>query len=298
LIQVNASPLRWPDTARVEIDMDTREPSAPSRQPAGLAQRAPVAVFLAITFAWAWSLWGYWLFAMPPGGIVITPAFMVTAIVGGLAPSSAAIVTAWMLSGRAGVSSLLGGVLNWRASPLWYLLALAIVPLASLISALLQSAFIGPLKPVDPALIAVAAIWPLMAALGEEFGWRGFLFPRLLQRFGYIGAALVIGIIWGLWHLPADYVGLKGMGEWFWLAFLLNGPVVLTAHALIMAFISKRSGGNLLLMILYHWSITASAMLFPAAGSDSLSSLAATGLGCMVLWLIAIVLWAIETRRP
>jgi membrane protease YdiL (CAAX protease family) len=38
--------------------------------------------------------------------------------------------------------------------------------------------------------------------LGEEIGWRGFLTPLLVRRFGFTGGSIVIGIIWTLWHVP------------------------------------------------------------------------------------------------
>ncbi len=38
--------------------------------------------------------------------------------------------------------------------------------------------------------------------LGEEIGWRGFLQPRLVERFGLDGGIIAVGLIWGLWHLP------------------------------------------------------------------------------------------------
>jgi len=255
-----------------------------------LAKRAPLTIFLLGTFLWAWALWGYWVFAMPPGGLVVTPAFILCAIIGGLAPSLTAIAVSWHIAGRPEVRRLIGDLGNWRATPLNYVLALGIFPLVTLVSMLLQPLILGPLKPVDPAIIAMALIWPIMAALGEELGWRGFMFPRLIGRFGLIGAALIVGPIWGIWHLPADYIALKAYGDLFWLAFLVNGPFVLTAHALVMAWLWRRSGGNLLLMVLYHFSVTASAMLTPAGGQDW-TGLASAAFTAILLWIVAIGLW-------
>ena len=56
--------------------------------------------------------------------------------------------------------------------------------------------------------------------LGEELGWRGFLLPRLAARQGPLRASLVVGLLWGLWHLPAFWlpgtgkVGSPAMGSW------------------------------------------------------------------------------------
>lgn len=46
---------------------------------------------------------------------------------------------------------------------------------------------------------------PFLNALpcfGEEWGWRGFLVPRLLKRFKVVPTLLISGVIWGLWHAP------------------------------------------------------------------------------------------------
>jgi membrane protease YdiL (CAAX protease family) len=47
-----------------------------------------------------------------------------------------------------------------------------------------------------------------LAALGEEVGWRGFMFPTMQKLWGYKKALLVSGGIWACWHLPAIFFGL------------------------------------------------------------------------------------------
>jgi uncharacterized protein len=53
-----------------------------------------------------------------------------------------------------------------------------------------------------PMLLTVSVMGELVWGVGEELGWRGFLFPRLLQRFGFHGACLISGSIWAVWHYP------------------------------------------------------------------------------------------------
>jgi len=53
-----------------------------------------------------------------------------------------------------------------------------------------------------PGMLDTFLIALLFVALGEEPGWRGFLLPRLQQRFAPLTADLVLGAIWALWHLP------------------------------------------------------------------------------------------------
>lgn len=49
--------------------------------------------------------------------------------------------------------------------------------------------------------LSIAPIVNFIPAFGEEFGWRGYLLPKLLP-IGRKKALVISGIIWGLWHLP------------------------------------------------------------------------------------------------
>ena len=46
-------------------------------------------------------------------------------------------------------------------------------------------------------------------ALGEEIGWRGLLTPLMVERLGFTGGSVLVGLIWAAWHMPlllfADY---------------------------------------------------------------------------------------------
>ncbi len=71
---------------------------------------------------------------------------------------------------------------------------------------------------------------------------------------------------------------------------------MLTAHSVIMAWLWQQTGGSLLVAVLYHFSITASAILAPTAGTEGPSGLAAAALGATLLWLVAIAL-LVSRRR-
>ena len=92
-----------------------------------------------------------------------------------------------------------------------------------------------------PLLFTVGVIGEVVWALGEELGWRGFLFPRLQQRFGFHGACLISGSIWAVWHYPeilwADYNA--GTNAVFALTCF---TVMIVALAYIMGYLRARSG--------------------------------------------------------
>jgi membrane protease YdiL (CAAX protease family) len=46
----------------------------------------------------------------------------------------------------------------------------------------------------------------LFGALGEEYGWRGYLLPELTKQYGKVKSTALIGIVWGLYHVPATFL--------------------------------------------------------------------------------------------
>lgn len=55
----------------------------------------------------------------------------------------------------------------------------------------------------QPYLIPLFLLLSLISGpLNEEFGWRGYALDPLLLKFGYVKASLILGFIWGIWHLP------------------------------------------------------------------------------------------------
>jgi uncharacterized protein len=84
--------------------------------------------------------------------------------------------------------------------------------------------------------------------LGEEFGWRGFALPRLIERFSPRHAAILLGLIHTLWHVPLFFIGDMPQAHVFFPTFAVG----VLAIAVIDTFLYLRTDGNLLLAILVH----------------------------------------------
>jgi membrane protease YdiL (CAAX protease family) len=94
----------------------------------------------------------------------------------------------------------------------------------------------------------VFVIQSLGSSLGEELGWRGLALPLLQSRYRALAASLLIGLMWGLWHLPLywfDHAGFEGF-----ISFLL----LITLDAVIYTWIYNRTQGSLLLVVMFHTS--------------------------------------------
>jgi hypothetical protein len=92
-----------------------------------------------------------------------------------------------------------------------------------------------------------------LAAVGEEFGWRGYALPRLQTRIGAVHASLVIGLTLAAWHLPY-YADPSIHPLPFWIDFGLFG-VMLVSQSVLATWIYNGTGGSVLATILYHHSI-------------------------------------------
>lgn len=106
-----------------------------------------------------------------------------------------------------------------------------------------------PPMPVLLAVLLVAALIfapfiNMIPAFGEELGWRGLLYPTLTERMSMRAAALVTGVIWGLWHAPVIAMGHNyGMGYvGFPIAGILTMTLMCTAMSCWFCWLRQRSG--------------------------------------------------------
>lgn len=139
---------------------------------------------------------------------------------------------------------------RWKANPLWVLLSLfacaAIHVTATALFALLgghPSEWFHP--PENAEAVAALVVFPL----GEEFGWRGFAYPRLTKRFGLVKGSLLLGAMWGLWHLGYGVTPEKAAFEP--LGFVL-GMVELPLYSLLIAWVLERTNRSMAVAIAFH----------------------------------------------
>lgn len=224
----------------------------------------PNVAFFTFTFAWTWAI----VFALIFTGAVKdvskpTPVFIISGLICGLSPSLSAILVAGICKGRQGIQELLGRF-RWPGRGKWYAVALLTVPLATVLTTLCSALFLREYRfALTVPLLAMGVVWPFFSAFGEEFGWRGYVLPQLLQCMSPLKAGLLLGVVWELWHLPMHYIGYQAYGKYMLPAYLIV-TASMVIHSVIMAQIFSRTGGTLKTMILYHWTITGSSILLGA----------------------------------
>lgn len=173
--------------------------------PHGTAGKAlPLLAFMVLTFGWTWGFWAAVSLIGPPELGLSGALFLVSAF----GPGVAAFVTVLSFEGKAGFACWIARCLRWRLGWRWYALALLAPPFAMGLALGLHAVSGGtiPGMPVQGSILfSVAQVLLIMlfgGPLGEEFGWRGYALPALTDLLGWRRAAVLIGVIWGLWHLP------------------------------------------------------------------------------------------------
>jgi uncharacterized protein len=109
-------------------------------------------------------------------------------------------------------------------------------------------------------LIVVAQ---LIGACGEELGWRAFLQPHLEQRYSRLTSAIIVGILWGTWHVM--YVS---DGPLFFVLFVL----LTVAFSVIMAELTS-GVSRLPVAGVFHWLINLATLLFINFANGSLADI-------------------------
>lgn len=150
--------------------------------------------------------------------------------------------------------------------------------------------------------ILLGPVLNFITAFGEEWGWRGYLFPKLIERFKILPTLLISGVIWGLWHAPITVLG-HNYGTDYW-GYPVLGILAMCVFCIVMgtflSFITLRSG-SCIPAVFAHGAINAmvnAGLLFSFTGGDPFIGPMPTGiLGGSVFIVCAVVMALLLMRR-
>jgi membrane protease YdiL (CAAX protease family) len=214
-----------------------------------LVKRHPLITFFVLAYALSWILESPLVFLRD--SVTDTQGLILTILASNV-PSVLGIVLTATVFGRGALRKLLGRLLIWRVNPLWYLL-LVLGPAALVAGVVPLNALMGgPALSLGMPLLGIAVFLAFHivpgSALGEEIGWRGYVLPRLQSRMSALSAALIIGPIWALWHLPLWLTGEPGRTPTLYAGFVVS----VIALSVILTWVYNSTRGSLLMVVLLH----------------------------------------------
>src|SRR5215204_2775400 len=223
--------------------------------------------------------------AVGPGGIPATKEQFTTMPLGAIlsalvGPSVSGILLTGLLYGREGFRDLFTRITKWRVGARWYAVALLTFPLVFtavlLALSLLSPEFLPRIFTASDrtALLLMGIAVGLTAGIFEELGWTGFAVPTLLgrPRYGVLGTGLIVGVLWGAWHLPINFwasgvtAGELSLAVFLpvWLLGILVGSLV--AFRVLMVWVYERTGSMLVAMLMHVSLATFTFILTPPLG--------------------------------
>jgi len=183
-----------------------------------------------------------------------------------IGPTLAAFLITAFTEGKLGVKALWRRFWNRYLSFKWLLVTLLCYEALRLAANLVARAIDGQPYPIFDTSTPLWMIIPLFigafisSGMGEEFGWRGYVLPRLQAKWNALTSSIVLGLLWAAWHIPAFIIPnvspLYQRNFWEWL------PMVLL-YTFIFTWIFNNSKGSVLAAALLHAAMNTSVVLLP-----------------------------------
>ena len=211
--------------------------------------KASIASFFVLTIIF--TLPAYVLVALTGLNIILSPemvfAFIPLAVI---APICAALVLTYRKSGGIGVKKLLKRSFDYKRvkNKKWFWPTILLMPLLiSLVfgvSSLLELELLPALLPLIAAPIALIGFF--LATLFENIGWMAYAFEPMRNRWGLFKSTLLLGVIWGLWHVPM-YIFTIPEPE-----MIVAQVIVLITLRFIIVWLYSNTGKSVFIAILFH----------------------------------------------
>jgi len=225
---------------------------------------------------------------------------------GALSSSLAAIVLVLIEGRKGGLRELLSRALIWRVGIQWWAIALFFMIVPSVASLYLYNLLGGPavdwsgLKPLY-TVIPDFIFLTIAAGIGEEFGWRGFLLPRLQTRYNALASALIVGFAWATWHIPLFFIEgtsqyEQGMQSGLLLAILGYSAFVI-ANSVLFTWLFNNTRGSVLLAAVFHGASNTWAVYLGMGNSPFGGILTLMALSVLITAVIVVVAGAKDLSR-
>ncbi|HQY92393.1 CPBP family intramembrane glutamic endopeptidase [Caldilinea sp.] len=218
------------------------------KDPMTSLKRHPLIAFFVLAYALPWLVWGTSIAEVR--GLLSFHIPQPLAFWIGL--TLATFGVAALSGGAPAVRDLLSRMVRWRVAPIWYVAALLLPGVLSVVAIGLFLALggtneVGVLLSLQ-ALLPALLFYIFFFLLTEETAWRGFALPRLQAKYSALVASLILGVLWGFWHLPLVFIPGSFQATTPFIGFVLSA----VATSVIATWLFNHSQGSVLIAAIFH----------------------------------------------
>jgi membrane protease YdiL (CAAX protease family) len=241
----------------------------------GWIARHPLLAFFGLAFSISWSFMladGLGSYGLIPFRLTLNGPGLILVLLMSYGPTFAALIVSWASEGGAGIRTLFGRLLPWRAGLHWYVLVLLGPAILSFGTSKLQELLGATLRPL-PAPALQLVLMSLLASIirsivnGEELGWRGYALPRLQERYNALTASLILGVLWFAFHVPIMFIPGSVAGSQT-LDTALPFLIGVLAMSVFITWIFNSTSGSMLPIMLLHGAYNTWPELFMVIGGN------------------------------
>lgn len=214
--------------------------------------------YFAVAFGISWFMWLFPVLASRGVLSLSHTTQLLCLFTGSFGPFIGAFLSMYRDGGWSAVKEFFGRSLNYRIGPLYLLAAIFLMPILAGIAMWWLAKQGGPAFAMSMSLAHLALLYVGLFFLGgsvnEEFGWA-YAIDRLQQGRRLLFASVMLGVIWGCWHIPLFFIaGLTQSFMPFW-AFVM----FTTAFRVLIVWAYENNRKSILVALLFH---TASNLCF------------------------------------
>lgn len=257
--------------------------------------RAPIGSFLVVSFAISWGVWAPLVLGSPgPSGSVAWVIYY-SGVIG---PAAAAFLCA-VLGSEVTPAALLRRLTRWRVSLVWYATAVLLPFVIRGVAVAGVVLFEGAswrmtVRPADT--IGRIVVLMILLVPFEEIGWRGYVLPLLQRQYTPLMSSIILGVIWGLWHLPLAWasVGYQRSNEpWRSMVYFVATIIPVSCLA---TWLFNRTGESVLIVSLLHIAINMAD--FVLVLPSRIGELILVAASLVTAFVVAAAWWRTSNRGP
>jgi uncharacterized protein len=207
-----------------------------------------------VAFAISWTIWSPLLL---PTHLSVRSRWGLYYL-GVIGPTAAAFLLAGA-SPAVSREALVGRLLRWRVSPLWYIVAFAL-PFLVWTSAAVGTAALSGDRVACPTLrplrsLLQVGVFLLLLVPFEEVGWRGYAIPVLKSRHTLMKSSVIVAFMWAVWHLPLAWatVGYQ-QSDRPW-EYMVRFAITIVPISCLTTWLFIRTSESIVVVSLFHIAV-------------------------------------------